>query len=208
MSPPLSFPTILVPGFAGGRPSLRPLQNALTKRGLDVLSWPHAPLLYRRPIGTHGMRLAKDLLKLRAVLDQPITIVGWSEGGLVAVSAMMQDVMQTHAHPSDVVRRIVTYGSPFHGAQTARLGWLIDPLIGTSIREMRPSSPTLDEQISFLHHPRDWDFRAIFGTKDLLVSKHQPDLDPAWCHFGPWHHRSPLYDQSLFEVIHRYITLP
>lgn len=204
----LSFPTVLVPGFAGGQLSLRPLRNALANRGVDVLVWPHAPFLYRKPIGHHGLRLAKDLLKLRGVLDQPITVVGWSEGGLVAVSAMMQTIFQKLPHPEDVVRRIVTYGSPFHGALSAHAGWLIDPLIGTSIREMRPGSPTLNEQVSFLHHPREWDFRAVFGTRDLLVSKHQPDLDPDWCHYGPWHHRSPLYDRGLFDLIHSLVVAP
>jgi pimeloyl-ACP methyl ester carboxylesterase len=184
------------------------LQEDLRQRDVDTYDWPRAPFLYRRPINFHGRRLAEDILKLREKLDEPITLVGWSEGGLISVSSMMQSIIQTHDNPEKIVRRVITFGTPFHGAWSAEIGWLVDPLLGTSIREMRPSSPTLKKQVSFLHEPRSWDFQAIFGTNDLLVRPRQPDLDPSWCHYGPWYHRSPLYDSSLYELIHRLITTP
>lgn len=202
------FPTVLVPGFLGGRFSLHPLKEALGQHDIDAHDWLHAPFLYRRPIAYHAQRLAEDLLKLREKLDAPITVVGWSEGGLVSVAAMKLQLMQSLVRPEEVVRLVVTYGTPFHGALSALIGWLVDPLFRTSIREMRPGSPTLGELVSFLHEPRGWDFQAIFGTNDLLVRARQPDLDPAWCHRGPWYHRSLLYDSSLFDLIHRLIIHP
>lgn len=206
MSPSQRFPTVLVPGFLGGRLSLRPLQEALTQCDIDIHDWPRAPFLYRRPISHHGQHLAEDVLRLRETLEEPITVFGWSEGGLVSVDAMMQSLLRDRKDPEAVVRRIITFGTPFHGALSAELGWIIDPLLHTCIREMRPGSPTLKKQISFLHEPRAWDFQAIFGTNDLLVRPLQPDLDPSWCQYGPWYHRSPLYDSSLFKLIHRLIT--
>lgn len=199
---------MLVPGFLGGQLSLRPLQEALRQCDVDTHDWPRAPFLYRKPINFHGRHLAEDILKLREKLDEPITLVGWSEGGLVSVSSMMQSIIRVYDNPEEIVCRVITFGTPFHGAWSAELGWLVDPLLRTSIREMRPGSPTLKKQVSFLHKPRAWDFQAIFGTNDLLVRPRQPDLNPAWCHYGPWYHRSPLYDSSLFDLIHRLITDP
>ena len=208
MSPLSRFPTVLIPGFLGGRLSLRPMQEALSQCDVDMHDWPRAPFLYRKPIAYHGQHLAEDLLKLRETLDEPITLVGWSEGGLVSVAAMMSPIIRQYDNPEEIIQRVITFGTPFHGALSAEIGWIIDPLVRTCIREMRPGSPTLRKQIAFLHKQRDWDFQAIFGTNDLLVRPRQPDLNPEWCHYGPWYHRSPLYDSSLFELIHRLITTP
>lgn len=193
-------PTILVPGFAGGSLPFRPFRDELLARGVAAEHWGRAPFVYRRPIDWYAERLAHDI---QAHPSDDLTLVGWSMGGLIAVSAMF------HPYASRRVRRIVTFGTPWNGTWAARLGLLTDPLLRFNVREMRPGSALIDELTAFLHRgPRAWDFQALNGTKDLLARAPMRRLRPEWCHTGPWWHRSLLWDSSLFDLIHRLILEP
>jgi len=202
-----THPTVLVPGFAGGNTFFMPLRDELRSRGVDAACWKRAPLVYRRRIDWHGRRLAEDILRLRAALDEPLTGVGWSEGGFIFVSAM-RHLSETYRNPEDIVRRVVTFGSPFDGTWAARFGGIFDRVLSLNVGEMRPGSPTLARQVEFLHQPRRWKFHAVNGTRDLLVPVPQKSLDQAWCQFGPWDHTSLLRDPGLFDLIHKLIVLP
>ena len=200
-------PTILVPGFAGGNAFFRPFREASRSRGIAAVCWERAPLVYRRRIAWHGKRLSEDLLSLRETSGEPLTCVGWSEGGLIAVSAM-QHLSAAIRNPEDVVRRVITFGTPFDGTWAARLGGFFDRLLRLSVREMEPGSPVLKAQVAFLHRPRRWKFDAISGTLDVLVRAPQTCLDPAWCQHGPWDHSALFWHPGLFDLIHRLILLP
>lgn len=200
-------PTVLVPGFAGGNAPFAPFREACLARGIDAVSWERAPLVYRRRIAWHGKRLAEDLLRLREKSDVPLTGVGWSEGGLIFTSAL-QHLSAEFGNPEDIVRRIITFGTPFDGTWAASLGGLLDRLLQLSVREMRPGSPVLSALVAFLHRPRRWDFQAVTGTLDVLVHAPQTSLDAAWCHQGPWDHTALFWHHGLFDLIHTLIERP
>jgi hypothetical protein len=203
----LTNPTVLVPGFAGGNAFFIPFRDSCRDRGIDAVCWERAPLVYRRRIAWHGKRLSEDLLRLREKSDVPLTGVGWSEGGLIFTSAM-RHLADEFRNPHDIVRRVITFGSPFDGTWAASLGGLLDRALRLSVREMRPGSPVLTSLVAFLRRPRRWDFQAVSGTYDILVHAPQECLDPAWCHQGPWDHTALFWHPGLFDLIHRLIVLP
>ncbi|HTK60547.1 MAG TPA: hypothetical protein VL283_05100 [Candidatus Baltobacteraceae bacterium] len=200
-------PTVLVPGFAGGTAFFIPFREATRARGNDAVCWERAPIVYRRRIAWHGKRLAEDFLRLRRKSDVPLTAVGWSEGGLIVASAM-RHLAGEYENPHDIVRRAITFGSPFDGTWAASVGGLLDRVLHLSVREMRPGSPVLTSLVAFLHRPRRWDFQAVSGTYDLLVHAPQESLDPAWCHHGPWDHTALFWHPGLFDLIHTLIERP
>lgn len=207
MSDSLTRPTTLVPGFMFGNPLFHPMRDRLRALGVDAESWKRAPYLYRRRIDWYGERLAQDLLKRAAPLKEPLTLVGWSEGGFVCVSAM-RHLADAWENPHDIVRRVIAFGTPFDGTWAARVGRFVDPILGINVREMRPGSATIADQLDFLGHRRHWDFQAINGAHDLLAPAPQKSLDPAWRQSGPWNHRSPIADRGLLDLIHKLILLP
>ncbi len=200
-------PIVLIPGFAGGNASIAPLRNELRDRRFDATYWMNSPLLYRRPLATYGAQLAKDALRQREATDQPLTLLGWSQGGLVAVSAM-RHLTEAYGNPHEIVRKVITYGTPFNGTWAAQPAILFDHILRLHARELRRGHATLKALVGFLHHPRGWHFHAIHGNRDTLVSTKQPGLKPEWCHTGPFDHLAPIYDPTLFELIHRLILAP
>ena len=199
MTTPGIRPTILVPGFAGGSLPFRPFRDELRARGIAADDWERAPFLYRRPIAWHAERLAESI---RSRPDDGLTLVGWSMGGFISVAAALDTRLQTR------VRRIIAFGTPWNGTWAARLGVLTDPILRLHVREMRPASPVVRDLAGALHGPRPWDFHALNGTLDLLARAPMRTLQPAWCHTGPWWHRSLLWDSSLFDRLHKLILLP
>ena len=202
-----THPTILVPGFAGGNTLFKPFRDELRSRGVAADCWARAPFVYRRRIDWYGRRLADDLLRLRETSAGPLTGVGWSEGGLIFVSAM-RHLSAEYGNPEAIVRGVVTFGTPFDGTWAARFGAVFDRFLRLNVREMRPGSPTLDRQVAFLHEPRRWTFHAAQGTRDLLVRAPQKRLDPSWCHYGLWDHKALLWHPGLFDLIHKLIEQP
>lgn len=196
---PGTHPTILVPGFAGGKTLFHPFRDELRARGVAAEGWELAPFLYRRRIAWYAEELARTVVEHG--LDD-ITLVGWSMGGFVSTAAAL--------HPSarDRIRRVITFGTPWNGTWAARFGLITDRLLGLNVREMRPGGAVVRDLVHDLHAPRPWDFHAVNGTYDILARPPMRSLPPEWCTTGPWWHRSLLADARLFDLIHRLITLP
>jgi pimeloyl-ACP methyl ester carboxylesterase len=199
VSKPGTHPTILVPGFAGGKTLFHPFRDELRARGIAAEGWELAPILYRRPIAWYAERLATTVAEHEA---RELTLVGWSMGGFVSVAAALDASVRRH------IRRVITFGTPWNGTWAARIGLVTDRLLGLNVREMRPGSPVVRALVDALHGPRPWDFRAVNGTYDLLARAPMRGLDPDWCHVGPWWHRSLLGDARLFDLIHSLIAAP
>ncbi len=198
---------VLVPGFLGGTFSLAPLRDELCSRSFDAFYWKRAPIVYRHPLAFYGERLARDALAVRQDTDAPLTLFGWSQGGLVCISAL-QWLSKEYRNPHDIVGKVMAFGTPFNGTWVAHPAVLFDHLFGLNARELRRGHKTLSGLIEFLHAPRAWRFHAIHGTRDMLVSAKQMELKPEWCHKGPYDHLAPIYDPHLFDLIHRLVVAP
>ncbi len=109
---------------------------ALPDRLAEALGYTPLYLHYNtgRPIADNGRGFAVLLEDLVAQWPEPVdelVLLGHSMGGLVALSACHHAGMEAHVWPG-ALRKIVTMGSPHHGAPLERLGHGVDRLLEIS----------------------------------------------------------------------------
>ncbi|TCK21215.1 esterase/lipase family protein [Pseudonocardia endophytica] len=132
-------PVLLVPGYGGNRTSLEALAGRLQASGRQ------ADVLTLEGDGTGDLNRQVDLLD-RAVDDAlaagapSVDVVGYSAGGVVTGLWAARDDGASKA------RRIVTLGSPLHGARIAALGSTFVPdACPDACRQLAPGSSLLGE---------------------------------------------------------------
>jgi len=104
---------MLLPGFGAHPLRMRYMARQLEAAGHTVKRWGQG-----FNFGATAERLAvveKRLIGLHARTGEPIPLVGWSLGGVIARELAKR-------HP-DKVAKVVTMGSPFSGSPRANNGW-------------------------------------------------------------------------------------
>jgi pimeloyl-ACP methyl ester carboxylesterase len=98
-------PVLLLPGFLASDLSMAPMRRFLRELGYDAHAW----RMGRNLGGMSRMRAAlRDrLAEIHAAAGRKVSIVGWSLGGVYARDLALQ--------APDMVRYVVTLGSPFAG---------------------------------------------------------------------------------------------
>ncbi|MDM7859233.1 alpha/beta fold hydrolase [Alteromonas sp. ASW11-36] len=98
-------PVLLAPGFMADKWSMRPLKGFLNKLGYEAYDWN----LGRNngDVDEDIVRLGRQTLELSSALDKPITLIGWSLGGVLC-----REVARLFP---DVVREVITMGTPVTG---------------------------------------------------------------------------------------------
>ncbi|SHN63494.1 esterase/lipase family protein [Bradyrhizobium erythrophlei] len=96
-------PVLALPGFLAGDLSMAPLRRYLTELGYDAHAWQ----MGRNLGGLLRMRAAlrERLAAIHATTGRKVSLVGWSLGGVYARDLAL--------HAPDMVRYVVTLGSPF-----------------------------------------------------------------------------------------------
>ena len=129
---------VLVPGYGGSRAALSRLADRLEAEGrtTDVLTLPGD--------GTGDLLEQANTLDsaVRAALSKgapSVDVIGYSAGGVVT------RLWVARHHGAEVARRIVTLGSPLHGARIAGVGAALAPdACPQACRELAPGSDLLD----------------------------------------------------------------
>ncbi|WP_347060258.1 alpha/beta fold hydrolase [Blastococcus sp. HT6-30] len=156
-------PVLLVPGYGGDTAGLEPLAQRLRDTGRDatVVPLPGG--------GTGDLRAAADVLDAAAssALARSgagsVDVVGYSAGGLVA------RLWVADGH-DDVVRRVVTLGSPHHGTGVASLGAVFAPdRCAEACRQMVPGSELLTG-LAADGTPEGVDWVSVWTTQDTVVT--------------------------------------
>jgi pimeloyl-ACP methyl ester carboxylesterase len=98
-------PVLVLPGLGADDVSTRPLRWFLRQRGYWVHGWQLGT--NRGPNGQTTTGLSKRLSELADRHGQPVSLVGWSMGGIFARSMA--------ARTPRSVRTVITLGSPIHG---------------------------------------------------------------------------------------------
>lgn len=104
-------PVLVLPGLLAGDFSTRPLRNLLYRTGSHVHGWHLGRNLGPTPEVEAGLRALVERLADRH--QQPLSIVGWSLGGIFARSVASER--------PDLVTQVITLGTPFamdHPGQT------------------------------------------------------------------------------------------
>jgi pimeloyl-ACP methyl ester carboxylesterase len=111
---------LLVPGYGGSTSALSQLAARIQRTGqrVTVVPLPGG--------GTGDLRVQAEVLnryvnQALAAGSGPVTVIGYSAGGVVT---WLWDV---DYHATSQVRRVITLGSPLHGASLAALGTAFDP---------------------------------------------------------------------------------
>ncbi len=109
---------IVLPGFGANDLSTIPLRWYLQRIGHEVEGW---------ELGLHGPRvmdtLAQFTIRLAGAATEaggPVTLVGWSLGGVIAREAARDR--------PDLVEQVITLGSPIGGARHTSAPWVYDEL--------------------------------------------------------------------------------
>ncbi|MEM7585659.1 MAG: alpha/beta hydrolase [Acidobacteriota bacterium] len=137
-------PVLVLPGFLATDLSTRPLRSFLEDAGYA----PHAWKLGRNYGPRNGLeeRLMDRLLELRERYQRPVSLIGWSLGGIYAR-------LLANRSPEDV-RCVITLGTPFNAHTKANRSWKlfewmsgrriddIDPLTFSQVRDTPPVPTT------------------------------------------------------------------
>jgi len=96
-------PVLALPGFLASDISMAPLRRYLKELGYDVYAWQ----MGRNLGGISRVRstLRERLAEIHAATGRKVSVVGWSLGGVYARDLAL--------HMPDMVRYVVTLGSPF-----------------------------------------------------------------------------------------------
>jgi triacylglycerol lipase len=130
---------LLVPGYGGSQVSLTRLAQVLIAQGrtAKVVTLPDG--------GTGDLRKQADTLDtaVRAELDAgapSVDVIGYSAGGVTT------RLWVDRHEGATVARRIITLGSPLHGARIAGVGAAFAPnACPTACRQLAPGSDILDD---------------------------------------------------------------
>jgi pimeloyl-ACP methyl ester carboxylesterase len=95
-------PVLLLPGFGASERSMEPLARFLSFIGYSVSQWDLGR--NRGKVDQYSRAIADQLV---ARHDQPVTLIGWSLGGVVAREAARREPAR--------VREIITMGTPIIG---------------------------------------------------------------------------------------------
>lgn len=101
-------PVLILPGFLAGDPSTAPLRSILRSQGYWTHGWHLGRNLGPTPDVVDGLTARLDELYARH--DRPVSLIGWSLGGIYA--------RRLARRSPDKVRQVITLGSPFRIADT------------------------------------------------------------------------------------------
>jgi len=134
-------PIMLVPGFLSDPVSMIMLRRVLAATGYPVCDWGMG-----RNMGARADtldRLGAQLTNFASRHDAPVTLIGWSLGGLFS-----REIAKRHPQ---MVREVMTLGTPFSGCPRANNAWRIyERITGhavdnppvKAVREEKPPVPT------------------------------------------------------------------
>lgn len=107
-------PVLVLPGMLGGDESTLVLRRFLRSRDYWAHRWHLGRNLGRRSIGAEGEHVLALIERLYLESgERPVSLVGWSLGGIIAREAAKR--------VPDQVRQVITMGSPFNHAPEGSL---------------------------------------------------------------------------------------
>jgi pimeloyl-ACP methyl ester carboxylesterase len=130
---------LVIPGFMADDRSTAVLRAYLDFLGYASHPWGLGRNLGPRVTGRNGDKLVEALRTVHDAAGRKVSVIGWSLGGVMARHLARQ--------APDMVRQVVTLGSPFRGNPKASTVWKAYGLIsgqhvddGDSRRQMRESA--------------------------------------------------------------------
>lgn len=151
-------PVLVLPGFTTSDKSTAILRRYLTQMGYDAHSWDLGRNLGPKAIGREGEKLVDRLNAVHELTDQKVSLIGWSLGGIMAR-------MVSRKVP-DVVRQVISLGSPFTGSPRATNVWRAYELLTGQRLNDSHTRRQLDESAT----PPPVPSTAIWSREDGIVA--------------------------------------
>ena len=148
-------PVLVFPGMGANDTTTVPLRRFLRELGYATSAWGQGLNFGPRP----GVleRAADDLRALAAQRGQPVSLVGWSLGGIYA-----RELAKLHP---ELVRSVVTLGTPFTGHPKSTNAWRIyEMLTGSKIGD--------GDALARIRGEPPVPTTSIFSRSDGIVSWH------------------------------------
>lgn len=119
---------VMLPGFSGSDPTTAPFRLILRQLGYEAYGWEQGTNWGMDPVLRSGLRTHIETVMERA--GRKVTLVGHSLGGVFAREI-------ARARP-DLVRQVITLGSPFagDGARTSNIAAVYQAVTGTQAPEL------------------------------------------------------------------------
>ncbi len=120
-------PVVVIPGFIASGWSTRPLRTFLHKKGYNSHCWKQG-----RNLGLSAQLEGQMLKRIRSIYrryGRKVSLVGWSLGGVYS--------RWIANHEPDLIRTVITLGSPFTDNPRANHSWqLFERMSGRKIEEI------------------------------------------------------------------------
>ena len=152
---------LLVPGYGGNGNSLQQLANVITATGRTavIVTLPDGGTGDIRRQADAVEAAARDALKTAPSVD----LIGYSAGGVVA------RVWVAEHDGKHKARRVVTLGSPQHGAKIAAAGAAALPgACPVACQQLAPGSALLDDLSDTVPRPPEW--LSVWTENDETVT--------------------------------------
>ncbi|MGY1807447.1 lipase family alpha/beta hydrolase [Blastococcus sp. SYSU D00669] len=157
-------PVLLVPGYGGSTASLQELAGRLTAAGRDAVVVPLPGNGTGDLAGSADALAAAAEQALERTGADSVDVVGYSAGGVVARLWVADG-------GADVVRRVVTLGSPHHGTALADLAGQVAPeQCPEGCRQLAPGSDLLARLNAGDETPAGPSWVSIWTTQDETVT--------------------------------------
>lgn len=147
-------PVMVLPGFMSSARSTKVLRNFIAKLGYDAYDWG----LGRNVGKLDFMELLLERIdEIHQKTGQPISLIGWSLGGIFA--------RQIAKERPDIIRQVITLGTPFGGlAEPNNAEWIYRLLNGGQ-KVKNVNSSFLDD----LPNPTPVPTTSIYSKEDGIV---------------------------------------
>ncbi|SDR79304.1 Triacylglycerol esterase/lipase EstA, alpha/beta hydrolase fold [Nocardioides scoriae] len=157
-------PVVAVPGYGGRVASLDPLVERLRGEGREVVVF--APSQGGTgDLRVQARRLATLVRETLARTGEPsVDLVGYSAGGVIARLYVRDD------GGADVVRRVVTLGSPHHGTDVAQLAVDAAGSCPTACEQLVPDSDLLRSLDAGDETPQGPQWATVRSDDDEVVT--------------------------------------
>lgn len=150
---------IVCPGFLTSDRSTGPLRQFLRRKGYNAYGWNLGRNLGPGREGAKLEMLADLVIAVHQQSGRPVSLVGWSLGGVMAREIAKQ--------MPDVIRQVIMLGSPIHGRpEVSNIDWIYQQVAGEA-----HTTDRVRELLETLHHPpAGVPSTSIFSKTDGVVS--------------------------------------
>lgn len=159
-------PVLILPGFMTSDRSTGVLRRFLSRMGYQPFTWDLGRNLGPKAIGYQGERLIERLDEIYEKTGRKVSLVGWSLGGMMA--------RQLSRRRPDLVRQVITLGSPIVGNPRATNAWRAYQ----AMTGQRLEDPGAQEQLRESELPPPVPSTAIYTKEDGIVAW-QNCMEPA-----------------------------